>query len=104
MAVALTRSTVTALEADLDARLGADSQKLTVSTARVVPSDTTQTTKGPEGPFVLHRYDLSERVTQNDGFVAVRASRDDVDWRAVSIAGISVSMVVLELGTIWPIR
>ena len=30
VAVALTRSTVTALEADLDARLGADSQKLTV--------------------------------------------------------------------------
>ena len=29
MAVALTRSTVTALESDLDARLGADSQKLT---------------------------------------------------------------------------
>ena len=29
VAVALTRSTVTALESDLDARLGADSQKLT---------------------------------------------------------------------------
>ena len=25
-------------------------------------------------------------------------------WRASSIAGISVSIVVLELGTIWPIR
>ena len=30
VAVALTRSTVTALESDLDARLGADSQKLSV--------------------------------------------------------------------------
>ncbi len=25
-------------------------------------------------------------------------------WRAASMAGISVSIVVLELGTIWPIR
>ncbi|MFW8643264.1 hypothetical protein ACOJBO_13070 [Rhizobium beringeri] len=27
-----------------------------------------------------------------------------ISWRAISIAGISVSIVVLELGTIWPIR
>ena len=27
-----------------------------------------------------------------------------IAWRAVSIAGISVSIVVLELGTIWPMR
>ncbi len=34
----------------------------------------------------------------------VNCSSGYIEYREVSMAGISVSIVVLELGTIWPIR